>query len=67
MALYRPTIVVAYKKKFGSKVWIKIFNDLPCPDKIISPKSKLLPVGAEILDLGVGSGFEEKYKKKYKL
>ena len=67
MALYRPTIVVAYKKKFGHKVWLKIFNDLPCPDKIISPKSKLLPEGAEILEIGVGSDFEAKYKKKYKL
>lgn len=67
MAVIRPTIVVAYKKRFGNKVWLKIFNDLPCPDKIISPKSKLLPEGAEILDLGVGAAFEDKYKKKYKL
>ena len=67
MALHRPTIVVAYKKKFGSKVYIKIFTDLPCPDKILSTRSKLLPVGAEILDLGVGSSFEERYKKKYKI
>ncbi len=67
MALYRPTIVVAYKKKFGSKVWIKIFNDLPCPDKILSPRSKYLPEGSEILDLGVGEDFIEKYKKKHKL
>lgn len=65
--IVRPTIVVAYKRKWGKKVMLKIFNDLPCPDKIISSRSKLLPEGSEILDLGVGKGFVEKYKKKHKL
>ena len=63
----RPTIVVAYKKKFGNKVWLRVFTDLSCPDKIISSRSKLLPEGAEILELGVGRDFESKYKKKYKI
>jgi hypothetical protein len=63
----RPTIVVAYKRKWGKKVMLKVFNDLPCPDKIISSRSKLLPEGSEILDLGVGEGFIEKYKKKHKI
>lgn len=63
----RPTIVVAYKRKWGKKVMLKVFNDLTCPDKIISSRSKLLPEGSEILDLGVGKGFVEKYKKKHKL
>ena len=63
----RPPIVVAYKKKWGTKTWLKVFNDLPCPDKIISKRSKLLPEGSEILELGVGSGFIEKYKKKFKI
>tara|TARA_X000001316_G_C914239_1_gene28889 strand:- start:640 stop:840 length:201 start_codon:yes stop_codon:yes gene_type:complete len=63
----RPTIVVAYKRKWGKKVMLKIFNDLPCPDKIISSRSKLLPEGSEILDLGVGKDFIEIYKKKHKL
>ena len=63
----RPTIVVAYKKRWGNKTWLKVFNDLPCPDKIISPKSKLLPEGSEIVDLGVGKSFIEKYKKKFKI
>ena len=67
MVLYRPTIVVAYKTKWGKKVKLKIFKDLPCPDKIISSRSKLLPEGSEILDLGVGEAFIEKYKKKFKL
>lgn len=63
----RPTIVVAYKRKWGKKVMLKVLNDLTCPDKIISSRSKLLPEGSEILDLGVGKGFVEKYKKKHKL
>ena len=67
MALYRPTIVAAYKTKWGKKVKLKIFKDLPCPDKIISSRSKLLPEGSEILDLGVGEAFIETYKKKHKL
>ena len=67
MKVVRPTIVAAYKTKWGKKVKLKIFNDLPCPDKIISIRSNLLPKGSEILDLGVGKDFIEKYKKKYKL
>ena len=63
----RPTIVVAYKRKWGNVVRLKIFNDLPCPDKIISSRSKLLPEGSEILEMGVGKGFIEKYKKKFKI
>jgi hypothetical protein len=47
--------------------WLKVFNDLLCPDKIISSRSKLLPEGSQIVDLGVGKSFIEKYKKKYKV
>ena len=67
MAAFRPTIAVVYKKKYGSKLWLKVFTDLPCPDKIISSRSKLLPEGSEIIELGVGEAFVEKYKVKYKL
>lgn len=63
----RPTIVVAYKTKWGKKVKLKVFNDQPSPDKIISSRSKLLPEGSEILELGVGKGFEKRYKKKFKI
>ena len=34
---------------------------------IISSRSKLLPEGSQIVDLGVGKSFIEKYKKKYKI
>lgn len=63
----RPTIVVAYKTKWGKKVKLKVFNDLPCPDKILSTRSKLLPEGADILELGVGENFIKRYKKKFKI
>jgi len=63
----RPTIVVAYKSKWGKKIKLKVFNDLPCPDKILSTRSKLLPEGADILELGVGENFIKRYKKKFKI
>ena len=64
MVTYIP-IAVAFKKKWGSKVWVKEFTDQRTPDKIISKRSNKLPKGSEILEIGVGSGFYEKYIKKY--
>lgn len=65
MTEYIP-IVVAYKKKTGAKVWIKTFTDLRCPDPLITNRSTKLPEGSEILEIGVGSMFIEKYEKKYR-
>lgn len=65
--IVRPTIAVTYKAKWGKKVKLKVFTDLACPDKIVSSRSTLLPKGSEILDIGVGKAFIEKYKKKYKI
>lgn len=64
MPNYFP-ITVAYKKKIGQKVWIQTFTDLPCPDRLITNRSTKLPEGCEIVEMGVGSKFEEIYKKKY--
>ena len=64
MVEYIP-IAVAFKKKWGSKVWIKEFTDQRTPDKIISKRSNKLPKGSEILEIGVGSMYYEKFKKKY--
>jgi len=61
---YTP-IAVAYRKKTGTKVWVKEFTDLRCPDKLISNRSKLLPEGAEILLIGVGSKFFKLYSSKF--
>lgn len=66
MPEYIP-ITVAFKKKSGSKVWLKTFTDQRIPDKIISSRTNLLPKDCEILDLGVGSAFRDLYEKKYKL
>ena len=63
----RPTIVVVYKKKWGNKVYMKVFTDQPTPDKILLESTKLIPKGAEILDLGVGESFIKRYKSKHKL
>jgi len=46
---------------------MKIFTDLACVDPIITEKSRKLPPGTEILDLGIGESFINRYKKKYKL
>jgi len=46
---------------------MKIFTDLSCVDPIITEKSRKLPPGTEILDLGIGESFINRYKKKYKL
>jgi len=63
----RTPIAVVYKKKSGSKYWLKVFTDLRCPDPLITNKSKKLPEGEEIIEIGVGSGFIELYKKKHKI
>ena len=67
MGVERPTIVVVYKKKWGNKVYMKVFTDQPTPDKILLENTKLIPKGAEILDLGVGESFVKRYKSKHKL
>ena len=63
----KTPIAVVYKKKTGSKYWLKVFTDLRCPDPIITNRSTKLPEGAEIVEIGVGEGFISSYKKKYKI
>jgi hypothetical protein len=53
-------ITVAYRKKTGTKVWIKTFKDLKSPDRLITNRSNLLPKGSDILEIGVGSNFVKK-------
>lgn len=60
-------IAVVYTKGAGIKKYIKVFKNIKVVDKIIAPRSKVLPENAVIVDIGQGSCFEEKYKKKYKL
>lgn len=58
-------ITVAYKKRYGKKVYIETFTDQRTPDRLLSTRTKLLPKDCEILDIGVGKSFIETYKKKY--
>ncbi len=64
MIEYTP-IVVVYRTKRGA-VKIETFTDLRCPDPLITKRSTKVPFDSEILDIGVGISFLEKYKKKYK-
>ena len=60
-------IAVVYKKKSGSRYWLKVFTDLRNPDPLITKKSNKLPEGADIIEIGVGQKFISTYKKKYKI
>jgi len=59
-------IAVAYKKRTGTKVWVKEFEYINSPDKLITKRSNYLPEGSEIIEIGVGAKFFERYTKKYK-
>jgi len=61
---YTP-ITVAYKKKYGNKVYVKEFLNERCPDTLITKASNKLPKDCEILDIGVGKSFFAAYTKKY--
>lgn len=62
-------IVCVYKgSRKNSKIHIEVFNNILVDDIISTTKRKpLIPKDSQILELGVGTGFLEKYKKKYKL
>ena len=64
-----PPIVVVHKgPRKNSKIQLEIFNNIR-PDDIIdgNKRKPLIPHENEILELGWGSCFEERYRKKYKL
>jgi len=64
---YQP-IVVVYKRKWGNQKRMKVFTDLRSVDSILEDvKGKFIPATAEILEVGVGSYFIEKYKSKHQL
>ena len=64
MIEYTP-ITIVYKTKRGA-VKIETFNNLRCPDPLITKRSTKIPLESEILEIGVGSSFRKKYMKKYK-
>ena len=55
--------IVAYIPPRGRKVRVEAF-DLHV-DKLIAPRSQRIPQGSNILQIGVGKSFLEKYKKKF--
>ena len=55
--------IVAYITPRGRKVRVEAFDDHV--DKLIAPRSQKIPQGSNILQIGVGKSFLEKYKKKF--
>lgn len=61
-----PTVVV-YKKPTGKKYYMLI-TESGVDDVIDSLKKKpLIPNNYEIVDIGIGESFIEKYKKQYNI
>jgi len=61
-----PTVVI-YKKPTGKKYYMLI-TESGVDDVIDSLKKKpLIPDNYEIVDMGIGESFIEKYKKQYKI
>jgi hypothetical protein len=63
-------IVVVYKTthRKKEKLHLEVFHGVYVDEIIDNNKRKpLVPKDAEIIEIGVGSSFEEKYKKKYKI
>ena len=67
MAAYKPTTVVVYKKSPNArKHYIKVLDVIP--DKFIGSKaSKYFDPSYELVEIGVGEVFLERYKEKYKV
>ena len=64
-----PPVVVVHKGPHkNSKIQLDIFTDMRVDDIIDGNKRKPpIPIENEILEIGVGSGFEKRYRQKYKL
>ena len=64
-----PEVVVVHKRpRKNVKVFLQVFEGTRVDDILSATKRKpLIPKENEILDVGVGISFVEKYKKKYKL
>ena len=63
-----PTVVVVYQKRKNGKPYLQVFHNLRVDDIIDSNKrNPPIPHQYEILEIGVGTCFEERYKKKYKM
>jgi len=65
----QPDVVVVHKgPRKNSKTILEIFTNTRVDDIINARKLKpLIPKENDILEIGVGSSFVKRYKKKYKL
>lgn len=66
----KPPVVVVYKTVYRKKekIHIEVFNDVLVDDIIdLNKRKPLVPKDAEILEIGVGTSFKEKYQTKYKI
>ena len=63
-----PDIVAVYKtsNRANAKKFMKIFKNTLI-DKVLDSRSRAIPKGAKIVDLGVGKGFKKKWKQKHKI
>ena len=61
------TTVVVYKKPTGKKHWLLTTEE--DIDEIINSRKRnpLLPNNYEIVEIGIGKSFIEKYKKEYNI
>lgn len=64
-----PSVIVVHKgPRKNSKIILQSFENTRVDDIINTRKLKpLIPNENEILEIGVGDSFIERYKKKYKL
>jgi len=64
-----PDIVVAHKDtQKNLKIYIDIFTNTRVDDIIdINKRNPLIPNENEILEIGIGSSFKQRYKNKYKI
>lgn len=63
-----PIVVVHKGPRKNSKIQLEIFNNTRVDD-IIDSKKRIPPIPHEneILEIGVGESFVDRYKKKYKI
>jgi len=62
-------VVVAHKgPEKNSKIYIDIFTNIRVDDIIdITKRNQVIPIQNEILEIGIGISFEQKFRKKYKV
>ena len=63
-----PDIVAVYKTsdRANAKKFMKIFKNTLIV-KVLDSRSRAIPKGAKIVDLGVGKDFKKKWKAKHKI